>query len=673
MMNDTEIRVAELVHWSESRRVETKYGPRNLRSAKPNEEFWAAWKSDKQTLRDAGISLGKDRQTGEWEACWWQPIAKEEAENIEAVQEASRATDADIDIPCPEGLEYMPFQRAGIAYVAGKARCAICDEMGLGKTIQAIGIINNSPEIGQILVICPASLRLNWQRELAKWLVRPMKIAVVQGGKADDWEKSGADAADVLIVNYDIVKKHRTRLDARGEFDLMIVDEAHYLKNQKAQRTRAIYGNRKSPGINAARTLCLTGTPMVNRPIELFSFLQHADPKGLGRNFFAYAKRYCNAHRNSYGWDFTGASNLPELQRKLREKFMVRRLKADVLTDLPAKRRQVIELPQNGCSAAVKAEARAAAQHEDSLAELQAGVELAKASDDPGEYKAAVAALRKASGIAFGEMARARHDLAVSKVPPVIEHLTTILEGGQPVVCFAWHKDVIAALGEAFPSAVSITGETKLADRQKAVDDFQAGKSDLFLGNIQAAGVGITLTRSSHVVFAELDWTPAGCSQAEDRCHRIGQTDSVLVQHLVVDGSLDATMAHAIVKKQAVLDAALDDQTDVEPVAPTRERPSTVMIGRNEIAEAAEHISDSQQAAIHKCLAILLTNCDGARARDGAGFSKVDARLGKSLAARPTITKRQAALGLKLCTRYRRQLPGDLSRAAGVREAKGTQ
>ena len=661
----TQIQIAELCHWSEARRVETKHGPRNLRKAVPSEDFWAAWESDKQSLKDAGISIGRDRKTGEWEACWWLPVPKTEKRQSKTAQEASRAVDSDLDIPCPEGLEFMAFQKAGISYCLDKMRVGLFDEQGLGKTVQAAGLINLLPEIESVIVICPASLRLNWERELKKWLVRPMKIAVIQGGKAADWEACGADGADIIIVNYDVCEKHRTRIDARGEVDLMVIDECQYLRNQKAKRTRAIYGTRKTPGIKSKRTLCLSGTPLVNRPVELFSFLQHADPTGLGKNFFAYAKRFCNARRDSYGWDFTGSSNLPELQRKLREKLMVRRLTSEVLPDLPPLRRQVIVLPANGCSAAIKAESQAAQQYQDTLTELQADVELAKA-EGIKEYNAAVAALRKAMGIAFGEMAKVRHDLAISKVPAVIEHLTAYLEAGVPVACFAWHKDVIGAFREAFPDSVVIVGETKLEDRQKAVDDFQAGKSDLFLGNIQAAGVGITLTRSSNVVLAELPWTPSECSQVEKRCHRIGTTKSVLVQHLVVDGSLDATMAHTIVKKQAVLDAALDNVTDDEPVAPTRERPTTAMIRPDAMDQLAAEVTLGQRLAIHRGLKLLSANCDGARARDGAGFSKVDVRIGKSLSGQSVLTPRQAVLGLKLCVKYRRQLPQDIREAAGV-------
>jgi ribosomal protein S14 len=171
-----------------------------------------------------------------------------------------------------------------------------------------------------------------------------------------------------------------------------------------------------------------------------------------------------------------------------------------------------------------------------------------------------VAALKVGASEAFNAIAKLRHDTALAKVPAVIETLKDAVEQGK-VVCFAHHRDVVAAIAEAFgPVAVTLTGDTSMAARQAAVDRFQNDPTCLlFVGNIRAAGVGLTLTASSHVVFAELDWTPANVTQAEDRCHRIGQHDSVLVQHLVLEGSLDATMARMLVSKQIVLDAALDN------------------------------------------------------------------------------------------------------------------
>jgi SWI/SNF-related matrix-associated actin-dependent regulator 1 of chromatin subfamily A len=245
---------------------------------------------------------------------------------------------------------------------------------------------------------------------------------------------------------------------------------------------------------------------------------------------------------------------------------MVRRLKKDVLLDLPAKRRQIIDLPANGAETAVQAEKAAFRAHEEKINALK---KLAREAKKTGlaEYKAAVQALRDGRAVAFGEISKYRHETAIAKIPAVIEHVTEMLESVEKIIVFAHHHDVIDALMAAFGAqAVHLTGQDSQESRQAAVDRFQADPScHIFVGSITAAGVGITLTAASTVIFAELDWVPGNLSQAEDRAHRIGQTDSVLVQHLVLDGSLDANMARTLVRKQEIISSALDaDDAEIE-------------------------------------------------------------------------------------------------------------
>lgn len=311
--------------------------------------------------------------------------------------------------------------------------------------------------------------------------------------------------------------------------------------------------------IKAKRRVFLTGTPVVNRPIELWPLIQSLDPQGLGKSFWGYASRYCAAHRTRFGLDTSGASNLDELQMRLRASVMVRRLKKDVLTELPPKVRQVIEIPADGMQHLVDAEASAYSGHKAKIDALTARAEQLRASN-PAAYAAAVQELREATSVAFEEMARARHDLAVAKIPAVIEHLDSVVEAAGKVVVMCWHHDVVDAIAARYGrDAVAVTGKVPVEERQAAVERFQTDPTcTVFIGTIKAAGVGLTLTAASTVVFAELWWVPGDISQAEDRCHRIGQRDSVLVQHLVVDGSIDATQAKVIVAKQDVIDRALD-------------------------------------------------------------------------------------------------------------------
>lgn len=211
---------------------------------------------------------------------------------------------------------------------------------------------------------------------------------------------------------------------------------------------------------------------------------------------------------------------------------------------------------------------------------------------------------------------------------------------------------------------VLVDGRLSLEKRQHAVDRFQNDPNcQVFIGSIQAAGVGLTLTSASIVVFAELDWTPAALSQAEDRCHRIGQSESVLVQHIVLDGSLDARMAEVVTAKQEVLDRALDGGgalEEAEQFAAPIEQPATQASTPSAIAKEAAAIAPGVVQAVHAALRTLAGYCDGANARDGMGFSKFDAGIGHSLAGASRLTAKQAALGRKIALKYRRQLSAEL-------------
>jgi len=571
------------------------------------------------------------------------------ADHLTAV-EASRGTDADITVPAPAGLEYLPYQRAGIAYGLSHPNVLIGDEMGLGKTIQALGIINSDETMRRILIVVPASLRLNWKRECEKWLTRPMSVGIAKT-KVRKGEDKWPDV-DVTIINYEVLGKFAEVQSTK--WDMIIMDEAHYIKNYKAKRTQL------ATSLKATRRILLTGTPILNRPKEIFSLVNYLDPEQW-RSFFYFAKRYCNAHHNGYGWDFDGANpkTLPELQARLRSTIMVRRLKKDVLKELPPKRRQVIDVEANGASNAVKAEQAAYSRVEDRIAAAKARVELAKAGDSDEEYKAAVAALQETMTLAFTEISSARHDVALAKVPSVVEHVKNVLEDQDKVIVFAHHLDVIDKLVKELGEygVVSLKGSDSMESRQAAVDAFQNDpKTRVFVGSLKAAGVGITLTAASVVVFAELDWVPANMSQAEDRAHRIGQTDMVLVQHLVLDGSLDSHLAKTLVEKQAIIDMGLDAEASL-PAMPTVK---LVTVTRTEITEVAPKFTQPQIDKVHTALRMLAASCDGAHKRDDMGFSGADTHIGKALAGLETLTAKQAALGYKIVRKYNKTQLGGL-------------
>lgn len=427
------------------------------------------------------------------------------------------------------GLDLFPFQEDGIRFALEHEGTLIADEMGLGKSVQAIGVINEDPTVCRIIIVCPASMRIPWRRELERWLNRPLSIAVVG---VDVGFIQTLFSKDVLIINWDRLSRFTRELSA-STYDLCVLDECHYTKSLEAQRTRAALG------IKARRRLALSGTPILNRPIEIYPVLSWLQPQDWpSEGYFDFAQRYCGAYHNGFGWDFSGASNLPELSGRLHSSVMIRRTKAQVLPQLPEKIHTVVELYPTG-----NLMKRIIKQELDAYE-----VRFLKVNHD---------------SINWDDLARVRHQTALVKVPLIVQYVTEVLEGGvQKVVVFAHHRDVIAQLVEGLTDyrPVMLVGGMGPQDRQDSIDAFQDDSAvRVFIGNIQASGNGITLApASSRCIFAELYWVPAEMTQCEDRLHRIGTRDSVHVQHLVLERSLDAMMVKVLIKKQKVLDAVLD-------------------------------------------------------------------------------------------------------------------
>ena len=366
-----------LLRWRKPVEVKTRRGQKIVRKAKPSEEFWALWRDKSDELSASGVTLSKWNE--EWEVSWWQDVPPEVLVRRQRTVEMSHATDANIVIPKPDGLEYIPFQRAGVAFCMERPGAIIGDEMGLGKTIQAIGTINALPEIKTVLVITKSTLKRNWYRELKKWLVRPLTVEIAD---ADIFPST-----DVVVINYDILHKYQSKLQ-RG-WDMCIVDEAHYLKNRKARRTVCVIGHKATPkergqgvqhkpAIPATRKIMLTGTPIENSTEELWTLLNFIAPEQFA-SYWYYVKRYCGIENNGFGYKVGNGANTNELQQMLRQDYMIRRLKKDVLKELPPKTRIIVQLEPDG--ATLKQERIVWGQYEDSMTELQAKLELAKASE----------------------------------------------------------------------------------------------------------------------------------------------------------------------------------------------------------------------------------------------------------------------------------------------------
>jgi len=464
------------------------------------------------------------------------------------------------DVSSPEGLSYLPFQLAGIEYALERKNTLIADEMGLGKTIQAIGFINyltkeQNKKLSAIIV-CPNSLKLNWLKELQKWLVHKRIVFILSANSfIPRYQK---ERGDIIIVNYDIIKKLEIFF-MKWDFDIAIFDEAHYLKNEKAMRT--IYCNK----IKAYRKLLLTGTPIMNRPIELLSILQILEsPIVQDRNYFIY--RYCRGFSKNGAYDDKGAINLSELNAKLRDSCMIRRLKRDVLAELPEKRRQLITIEPSTKEEidAVNNEMKKFYETKKARDEMSLSLHQKKVSEQLSEeeYKREIENIKSFVVASIRHISELRQQTAILKISYIVDAVDTLIENEEKVIVFAYHHIVIEALYDNLKkyNPVVITGDTKIEDRDLYVKQFQDLNSNVkvIILNIKAGGVGITLHASSNVIFAELDWTPANISQAEDRAHRIGQKSSVNVYHYVIDGSIDCYLAKKILEKQEIIDKSLN-------------------------------------------------------------------------------------------------------------------
>lgn len=451
----------------------------------------------------------------------------------------SAALDGPTDIPCPPDLAYMPFQRGGIAFGRGRAGVLVGDDMGLGKTVQAIGMMNDEP-VERVLILCPASLKLNWEREVDKWLNYWLPVTVIEGkGRRIPQGKA------VVILNYDILKHYEELRE--GEWDVLVCDEAQYLKNPEAKRTRYVLGDVRHTGIEAKRRVFLSGTPLESRPVELWPVIHSLWPE-VFPSYTKFILRYCAARKTPYGWDTRGASNLAELQGLLRTSGMVRRKKRDVLKDLPGKMvREVSFPPPNAKTKKLLEKQKAqwtAIQHEMKR--------LREAGAAPDDVLAATQAAR-------GKLQELARETSAAKMPMALEFLSDSCEQGK-VVVFAKHHVVLDEISKKFgDQAVRVDGKVSGERRQEAVDRFQTDpECRLFIGQIEAAGVGLTLTAASHVVFIEYDWRPGKIMQAEDRCDRIGQKSLVIVSRLVLEGSLDQIQLASLGRKEKTLAATLD-------------------------------------------------------------------------------------------------------------------
>jgi SWI/SNF-related matrix-associated actin-dependent regulator of chromatin subfamily A-like protein 1 len=440
----------------------------------------------------------------------------------------SYAEDAELD-GVVLGGELHPFQRAGVRYALERRRTFIADEQGLGKTVQALATLEVDSAFPAV-VVCPASMKLTWERESLHWL--PERSVTVLDGRAETGWTEEADEAEIVVLNYDILEAHLERLVAR-EPRAVVFDESHYVKNPGAARTKAALALAERAPDNALR-LALTGTPVLNRAEELVAQL-----RVLGRlRDFGSGARLTRR--------FRGAGSDDRLHWNLRAHCYVRRTKKQVLPQLPAKRHDTVPVLLSN-------------EQEYRLAENDVIAWLQSQPLDLRSIDAKVAAALRAEQLV--RLNNLRQLAARGKLPTALAWIADFLASGEPLVVFAEHIATQRAVLERFPDALHLLGSDPTRNRQQAVDDFQREDGpQLIVCALKAASQGITLTRASNVAFLELDWTPARHDQAEDRLHRIGQESAVTAWYLLAPDTIDETMAELLERKRSLIDAVTDGQ-----------------------------------------------------------------------------------------------------------------
>lgn len=470
---------------------------------------------------------------------------------INTLIEASRSTDADIVVPGLTG-DLLPYQKAGVAYAANARRTFIADEMGLGKTIQAIATLEylsaRDGDTYPAAIVCPPSLVLNWAYEISKW-VPHRRVATVTNRKVFPEKNS----YDVVVIGYSNIQAWQAQLLEHGAY---VFDESHYCKTSTAQRTKAAVKIARSSKKNTP-VLCLTGTPVTNRPAEYASQL---DILGRLKDFgglWGFYRRYCAAYQDRFGqWNLSGNSHLDELNERLRGACYIRRTKDQVLSELPP----VIHsrLVVDGSSAAMKDYAKA---EEDILKYIAERARQLAIEQGLPSYNAAVSAMIRAEANEhLVRLSVLRRLAAKAKMEAALEWIQERVSNGKKVVVAAHHRDVVDEISRRF-GELKIQGGMKVEDVEDNKRKFQTlsvEECPVIVLSIQAAKTGHTLTASEECLFVELPWTPADVDQTYSRLHRIGQKGSVTATYMLTSGTIDESIYELIENKRTVVNAAVE-------------------------------------------------------------------------------------------------------------------
>ena len=431
----------------------------------------------------------------------------------------------------------LEHQKEAIQKLVENKKFILADDMGLGKTTSTI-IAALEAGSKKVLIICPATLKINWKREIENYSDKSVYIAEGKNFSTD---------ADFVIINYDIIKNfHDTKKKGESQildanFDLVVVDEAHYIKNATAQRTKLINDLVKK----VDRLWLLTGTPMTSRPIDYFNLLSLIESP-VAKNWMAYAIRYCQGYQFNVGgrkvWNVMGASNLEELRDRTAG-LTLRRLKENVL-DLPDKIITPVYLRLKS------------KMYEEIMGEYYDWYDK-----NPEESKSLT--------VQFTKLTKIRQVIADEKVSQTIELAENIVEQGKKVIIFCNFTDSLNKICEHFgKSAVKINGSMSKPERQHSVDSFQENdKIKVLVGNIKAAGVGITLTAAEAVIMNDLSFLPSDHAQAEDRAYRYGQKNNVLVYYPIFENTIEGIIYDILNNKKQVIATVMGDNQNTADAA----------------------------------------------------------------------------------------------------------
>lgn len=459
--------------------------------------------------------------------------------------EASRVLSSDRKVAVPEGVDLYPFQKAGVDYVLRRPNALIGDSPGLGKTPMAI-VTANEMRARNVLVVCPANIRLQWAKQIRLWSTLQGRFIIYPILKTSDGVHPNASWT---IVSYDLLRS-RPIWQALAErmYDLIVVDEAHFLKTPTSARTSAMFGNAEMDGLSsrAGSILGLTGTPLPNRPRECFTLAKALCWDSIDyMNWNQFCERFnpvrvgTTKEGKRYSSEKTG--RLYELQNRLRANFMIRRLKRDVLTQLPDIQYDIIHVEETG--------------------DIRKALEAEKVLDiDPDTFKAHDIQT-------LGHISTVRMMMGLAKAPLAADYANMIMEGGEEkLVIFAWHIGVLDILQEKLRKwgVVRVDGSTSTARRQMAVDLFQSDPgTKIFMGNLQSIGVGVDGLQNvcNRGLFAEVDWVPGNnFEQGVGRLERIGQKSGIFIEFLVAPGSLDEKILGSALRKLKDIHNSLDER-----------------------------------------------------------------------------------------------------------------